>query len=61
MWIVNNPRTNYPYLIFACVNFSNSHTLRFLEYLEQALGLDQKIGVKGEIKKLRKQVGCVDC
>ncbi|OOF45269.1 terminase [Rodentibacter trehalosifermentans] len=27
-----------------------------LQYLESALGLDQKIGVKGEIKKLRKQL-----
>lgn len=31
-----------------------------LEYLEKALGLDQKVGVKGDIKKLRKQLSKAD-
>ena len=31
-----------------------------LAYLERALGLDQKIGVKGDIKKLRKQLNKAD-
>ena len=31
-----------------------------LTYLERALGLDQKIGVKGDIKKLRKQLNKAD-
>lgn len=31
-----------------------------LEYLEKALGLDQKVGVKGDIKKLRKKLSKAD-
>ena len=31
-----------------------------LQYLERALGLDQKVGVKGDIKKLRKKVSKAD-
>ena len=31
-----------------------------LQYLERALGLDQKIGVKGDIKKLRKKLSKAD-
>ena len=30
-----------------------------LTYLERALGLNQSIGVKGEIKKLRKQLNLI--
>lgn len=31
-----------------------------LQYLERALGLDQKVGVKGDIKKLRKKLSKAD-
>ena len=31
-----------------------------LQYLERALGLDQKVGVKGDIKKLRKKLNKAD-
>ena len=36
------------------------HPEQALAYLECALGLDQKIGVKGDIKKLRKQLNKAD-
>ncbi|EDK10862.1 predicted terminase, endonuclease subunit [Haemophilus influenzae PittII] len=37
------------------------HPEQALAYLERALGLDQKIGVKGDIKKLKKQLSATEC
>ena len=36
------------------------HPEQALQYLERALGLDQKVGVKGDIKKLRKKISIAD-